>query len=734
MRSITEDMETANEELQSANEELQSSNEEMQSLNEELETSKEELQSTNEELIIVNREMLEKQQQLNAARYYAESIVSTIRDPLVILDRGLYIKTANASFYKKFDAEEKDIEGKLFYEIQNNQWDDQLMRSLLERILPKHERLDDFEINLKFPSLGNRTLVLNARQIINEKNNEQLILLSIEDITVQAAAQNIIKENEKRLEKERNSMHDFFTQAPAVLAILKGPEHVFEFANPAYMELTGNRDLIGKTLNEALPELEGQGFIELLNTVYKTGETYKGEEMSVKVDKGNGKLEQFFLNFTYQAFTDVKGETAGILVFAYDVTEQVTSRKKVEASEKRFSNILSQSIMAIGILKGTDMVISFANDPLLATWGKGKNIIGKPLLEVLPEIEKQVFPYLLQKVYTSGIPYYGYETKVTLIRKGKKEQVYYNFVYQPYTEVDNSITGITILATEVTEQVLVKKQIEDSEKRYRQLSASLEVNVKQRTSALKKLNDELKQTNMQLEQFAHVVSHDLQEPLRKILTFSNRLQNNHKDQMSTDVQSYLYKIEAASIRMTMLIQGLLKYSSLLQNEKFFTQIDLNETLKNIINDYEILIDEKKAVIKSDELPTLEAIPLEMNQLFYNLMSNALKFSKEDISPVITITSRTLSKKEVKNYPEFNSAIAYVELIFKDNGIGFEQQYADKIYTILQRLHDKETFAGAGIGLALAKKIVENHKGVIFADAKENEGASFHVILPVKHSI
>ncbi len=183
MRSITEDMEAANEELQSANEELQSSNEEMQSLNEEMETSKEELQSTNEELIIVNQELIDKQEQLNAARIYSESIVFTIRDPLIVLDKNLRIKTANDSFYNKFNAIKEEIDGKLFYEIQDKLWNNRAVRSLLGKILPNKVRLTDYEISLKIPLNGVRVLLLNALKIATEKKDEHLILLSIEDIT-----------------------------------------------------------------------------------------------------------------------------------------------------------------------------------------------------------------------------------------------------------------------------------------------------------------------------------------------------------------------------------------------------------------------------------------------------------------------------------------------------------------------------------------------------------------------
>ncbi|OBX24528.1 two-component system CheB/CheR fusion protein [Gelidibacter algens] len=851
MRSITEDMEAYNEELQSANEELQSSNEEMQSLNEELETSREELQSTNEELIIINQELVDKQDQLHAARLYSDSIVSTIRHPLIVLDKDLCVKTANAAFYKKFDVDEKNTEKKWFYEIQHHQFDDARLRSLLVKVLSQKNSIDDFEIKLKLPKVGERNLLMNARQIKNERTQEQLILLAIEDKTEEAAAQKIIDDNKKRAEKERKLLHDFFTQAPAVLAILKGPEHVFEFANAAYMELVGQRDLKNKSVLEALPETESQGFIELLDKVYKTGETYIGKELSLKLDKKNEESQLLYMNFVYQAFKNNNGDTEGILVYAHDVTEQVMSRKQIEASEKRFSNILEQSIMAIGILKGTDMVISFANAPLLDTWGKGDDVFGKPFFEVLPEIKDQGFPELLQQVYTTGVPHYGHETKVTHFRWEKEETRYYNFVYQPYTEVDNSITGITILATDVTDQVLAKKQIEESENEqlmlarllklatdsaavgiwsldvvssklkwsnlhkklwgydehredltyedwhnlivpedkkmalqkieefkvnhgiyevdyrikrandgaviwirstgqyhyddigeahtlsgislditeHKSFTEELEIKVKERTAELKKSNEALKKTNTQLDQFAHIASHDLQEPLRKILTFSMRLQDNHKAELSNEVQSYLDKIEGASSRMSTLIRDLLNYSRLLEHEKLVEKTNLNDTLKNILNDFELLVDEKKAEIKSDELPTIEAIPLQMNQLFYNLISNALKFSREEVPPVITITSRTLSEKQIKKYPILNPLRSYVEIIFKDNGIGFEQQYSEKIFTIFQRLHNRDTFIGTGIGLALTKKITENHNGLTFADGQENVGASFHVILP-----
>ncbi len=222
--------------------------------------------------------------------------------------------------------------------------------------------------------------------------------------------------------------------------------------------------VINKPLFEVSPETE-DGLKTIFTNIYDTGEAFIANEYMVQL-KRPGKPETAYFNSVYQPLRDADYKIYGIISIGTEVTETVNARKQIEESEKRFSNILSQSIMAIGILKGTDMVVTFANDPIIATWGKGGNIIGKPLFEVLPELRSQGFPELLHQVYTTGVPYYGYEVKATLIRNGKEEDVYYNFVYQPYTEVDNSITGITILATDVTEQVLAKKQIEAGEKRF----------------------------------------------------------------------------------------------------------------------------------------------------------------------------------------------------------------------------------------------------------------------------
>ena len=312
---------------------------------------------------------------------------------------------------------------------------------------------------------------------------------------------------------------------------------------------------------------------------------------------------------------------------------------------------------------------------------------------------------------------------------------------QPYGE-SIMLLNARQVTNETSKEQLILLAIEDIterriiEKRLQVLSDGFEVKVQERTADLLSSNTDLEtavkdlhDANIQLQEFAYVASHDLQEPLRKILMFISKLINS-QDQLPDEALVTLNKISKSSSRMKTLIQDLLAYSYLSNQEKRFTPTNLNTVISDIMTDFELLIEEQKVEIKIGPLPIISAIPLQMNQLFYNLVSNALKFHKVDgtISR-IEIKSKKLTLKQVKNYPNLDEHMLYYEIIIKDNGIGFDKQYENKIYTIFQRLHNNTTYTGTGIGLAIGKKIIDNHKGIIFSKAKENEGAAFHIILP-----
>ncbi len=242
-------------------------------------------------------------------------------------------------------------------------------------------------------------------------------------------------------------------------------------------------------------------------------------------------------------------------------------------------------------------------------------------------------------------------------------------------------------------------------------------------------NRELETSNKELQAFNYVASHDLQEPLRKIQTFISRLIDKDLQSLSSNGQQYLLKIKDSTERMRSLIDDLLQFSRTNKSEKIFEKADFNELLENSKQELAQVIETKKATITNEKLPETEAIPFQIQQLFTNLINNSLKYSKEEISPKINITTTIVEAINEPQLPK-NDTTKYYKILFKDNGVGFENEYAEKIFILFNRLHNKDEFTGTGIGLSICKKIVENHKGFIFADGKLNEGATFTIFLPI----
>ena len=248
----------------------------------------------------------------------------------------------------------------------------------------------------------------------------------------------------------------------------------------------------------------------------------------------------------------------------------------------------------------------------------------------------------------------------------------------------------------------------------------MERRVKERTFELEKSNSEL-------EQFVYVTSHDLQEPLRKIRMFSEMLKETANE---TDLVSkkHIDKISATALRMSTLLKELLNFAQLSHQEQF-EDTDLNNIVSKALLDLELTISEKKAAIHFSDLPAIQAVPVQMHQLFYNLINNALKFAKADVPPIINIRCGIAHELTLQRFPYLIQDKIYYEIVVEDNGIGFEQHYADQIFHIFQRLHTRAEYSGTGIGLALCKKVVINHYGAIYANAEKGKGAAFHILLP-----
>ena len=240
----------------------------------------------------------------------------------------------------------------------------------------------------------------------------------------------------------------------------------------------------------------------------------------------------------------------------------------------------------------------------------------------------------------------------------------------------------------------------------------------------------LKKSNQELEQFAYVASHDLQEPLRKIIAFGERLSSKYGGVLGQDGNFYVERMTNASDRMQNMIQDLLTYSRVSRQTNTFENVNLEETIKQVMSDLELKIQEKNAIINVGQLPTLEAQPVKMYQLLQNLLTNALKFTKTNVNPVISVKSEVASGSDIKENLKLIPGTKYYKITVSDNGIGFDNEYAEKIFTLFQRLHGRSEYEGTGLGLAICQKIVQAHRGQITASGILDVGTSFTIFLPV----
>jgi len=761
MRSITEDQEAANEELQSANEELLSGSEELQSLNEELETSKEELQSSNEELTVVNQELISLNEQITTARRYAESIVATIREPLLVLDKNLRIRSANKSFYSTFHIQKKDTEGILIYDLADKHWNIPALRTLLSGIVEENKTFTDFEVVHNFPLVGKKILLLNAREVISEMGAEKFILLAIEDVTEQ-------KKYRLKDDEFLGRFKNILLQVSVGISIFKGINFHVEMANEAFLQIVGmtEKDFVGKNLFETMPETRSIAE-PILYKVLKSGTPHYIKELEYTVAEDNN--EKGYYNLVYQPMFDDSSTITGIICITNDITDVVLARKQMEAQATMVQDLLLNAPAIICTLTGPTHVYDLVNERYQALFGKRK-LQGKTFLDALPEMIGQGFDALLDKVYETGETFVGIDVPATLIRdEGLAPQLcYFNFSYQPIYNDNKQISGVLLFGYEVTEQVIARNKNLETEQAH---SKELEEKVQQRTVELLETNEllnainkekekraaeliianrellheskekekranELRIANKELVAFNYISSHDLQEPLRKIQTFASLIAEQEANVLSAKGKDYFFRMEESAKRMQTLIEDLLAYSRTNVTDRNFVKRHLNIIVDEVTNEMSDFIKQKNTTIELSDLCEIDIIPFQMRQVLNNLITNAIKFILPGKAVHITINCKvetaTFFADEIAllSTETLSTKKDYCRISFKDNGIGFDSQYKDKIFEVFQRLHGKDAYPGTGIGLAIVKKIVQNHNGIITAEGKVNEGATFSIYLPV----
>ncbi|MEP6675759.1 MAG: CheR family methyltransferase [Ferruginibacter sp.] len=412
----------------------------------------------------------------------------------------------------------------------------------------------------------------------------------------------------------------------------------------------------------------------------------------------------------------------------------IAARKKIEENSAMLRKLYMESPALIATLSGTDHVYDLINPNYQALFGSYP-LQGLPLREALPKLQgEEDIISIVNRVFHKGEKIIANELPLLLPNKKRGEILFFNFTFQPIYNAQRIITGVLCFGYEVTELVAVRKFNEGVIERQQLFSDELESQVKERTASLRASNIELEHSNKNLEQFASIASHDLQEPLRKIKTFTSILHTRFAAGFDEEVNSWVKKIGTSAERMSLLITDVLNFSRITQSSSGYVTTDLNKIVNSVISDFDLLISEKKAKVIKGKLPVLEAVPLQMNQLFYNLLGNALKFSDKNRSPRISILANKFTAAQAAEYKDLDPALNYCRITVTDNGIGFDSEFSEQIFQIFERLHNSSSYVGTGIGLALCRKIVFNHRGRISAASNGKKGAIFDVILPLKQPV
>jgi PAS domain S-box-containing protein len=631
------------------------------------------------------------------------------------------------------------------------------------------------------------------------------------------------------LEAERARLAELFRRAPAFIAVLRGPEHRFEMANPPYLQLVGHREVVGRTVAEALPEVVEQGFVQLLDDVLASGEPFLGSELPVELQRNPGEAaERRYVNFVYQPIREADGTTSGIFVHGVDVTDQVESRQRVEAYAAERGAVLGQ--IADGVMvadpqgritftndaaremlgtsaaaamvdeytttynvltmdgapfppealplaraveggetvvgsrwrirrpDGTEIVGEGSAAPVLAEDGRrlgavltmrditaetrlqqaldaerarldevfqvapaaiavtrgpdhqtvsanpmylrlvgGREVIGRTVREAIPELEGQGFFQLLDRVFTTGEPFVGDEMPARYDRNGDGvvNEALFNFVYQPLRGPEGEVQGIMTFAIDVTDQVRARQEVEAKAEELARLARALEA------------------SNRELDQFAYVASHDLKAPLRGIANLSQWIEEDvGAEAISAETRQHLELLRGRVHRMEGLIDGILQYSRAGRVREKIEPVDTGTLLEEVLELLDVPASVRVEV--PERMPTVIVERLPLQQVFLNLVGNAIKYAGVE-RPEIRV--------------EWSEEGSEWEFRVADNGPGIAPEYQERIFGIFQTLQARDQVEGTGIGLSLVRKIVESRGGRVWVESEEGQGATFRFRIP-----
>ena len=774
-----------------------------------------------DELVVVTMEDITEKKhaenELNNALIEAEkqkrlynSIINGTPDLVYVFDLDYKFTYANKALLTMWGKSAEEAIGRGLIENGYEDWHAEMHEKEIDTVVAEKKAIRG-TVSFPHAELGRRIYDYIFVPVFNEKGEVELVVGTTRDITESKQAEEKLQQSESRF---RKMIH----QTPAPTLVLKGDDLIIEQINKQMLQMIGRgEEIIGMRLIDVLPELEGQYVWEQVLKVYNEGIPFDQSEVLVPHNR-TGELKNYYYNLTYRPLIE-EGQITGMIQVAVEVTEQVEARQKMEKSENRFRALVNassdlvyrmdadwmvmQSLEGGGRLSGSgghsvNWLDKFVHPSDLeqAVHLISKSIVEKSIFEMEHRIIKEddsvrwvfsrVVPILDEK--EKIVEWFGAASDITsqkelqnVIAESEEKfrqladlvpQIiwtaqpdgfvdYFNSRWYEYTDLNEHEFGdsswVPALHPDDVYDVLrtwyqsvnagssyqmefrlkngISKEyhwflskalpIRDKEgiitnwfgtctdiHEQKSITEKLEILVADRTKELQRSNDDL-------QQFAHVASHDLKEPVRKIKTFVSRLEDHLENQLDESTTRYVERIHVAADRMFTMIDGVLAYSKINADSQKATIVDLNEVIKSIETDLEISLQRTGGNIYYQELPVIEGASVLLYQLFYNLINNSIKFAKENVPPLITINA----KEQIEGGRR--TAVITVE----DNGIGFDLDQTGRIFETFTRLNSKDRYEGTGLGLSLCKKIAERHGGNITATGIADKGAVFSITLP-----
>ena len=533
---------------------------------------------------------------------------------------------------------------------------------------------------------------------------------------MQAERERLVRE----LQRERNRLEEVFRQAPTFLAILHGPEHTFQLANDAYYQLVGHRTVVGRRVVDALPEVVGQGFIEILDDVLRTGRPFIGRELSVVLQReAGGALEERFLDFVYQPLTDVDGSRVGIVAHGSDVTDQVRARRALEevnlqleeraaelrASERRLRELFAQAPVAVAVMEGPEHVYTIASPRYLETPGGGRPLLGRSVSEAFPELKGQGFIETMDRVFQTGMPFFANERLVKLDRDGDgvTEDYWFNVGYQPLRDASGTVYAIASVAYEVTDQMRARRELEVAQE------------------AAEQARVEAVTANQAKSAFLTTMSHELRTPLNAVAGYADLLLMGVRGPLNEGQRTDLERIKRSGQYLLGLINDVLNFAKLDsgQVEYRFETVAVAPLLAGLEELIRPQVDAKG--LHYEHLPVdpalnVRADPEKLRQILLNLLANAVKFTE----PGGTVQLRCAASMDS------------VRVTVADTGRGIAVDQLRRVFDPFVQVDRHLTpmsQQGVGLGLAISRDLASGMGGSLEATSAPGVGSEFTVTLP-----